>query len=593
MLKDKLLSLVQDTFEISSQAFKDSKAEANHILDLYHGRHYTAEQLAVLQDRKQPAEYFNIIKLFTNVLVGYYSTVSNKIQVTPNHFEYSDLANLLSDVVSQVLQDSNFELISSDIKKDGFISGLFCVYHNLVEKGTDEFGRPHIDIVPEYIPSSEILLDPESVQLDYSDANYIHRYKWVNRQQIINKFGKEALEDLIAYDTANLDVETYEDKNFDIKRGINETYDSYLIIHSIIKRDNKTYEVYWGSNSILSYKEITLRGVKFPYRVVKLYPSNISEYYGTFRDIAKSQDSINQALIQIQALVNTNKVFIELGSIKDLGAFEQAFNRVNSIIPTLKNSGIRIDKSNGEIQENYRIIDNAMSRIKQSLGINDSFLGMAFASDSGRKVQLQRDATSMALKHLDNKLVLFYTLLGTDLLNLTQQFYKSTRLLRFTDSKSRERWLAINQPIMLPDEQGNPRVEYVEVIDEDNGEVLTDNKGLPYFEPLSNLDSHLSYGRYKVKIEIENFTDEANRKQMLIETVMGGIIGQTLQQVNPQGLMEMAELLVENSGAKVSRDIAEIIGDTAKLLQPQPEKQQDLTGNTQGTPPARQPSTRN
>ena len=61
------------------------------------------------------------------------------------------------------------------------------------------------------------------------------------------------------------------------------------------------------------------------------------------------------------------------------------------------------------------------------LGINDSFLGMAFASDSGRKVKLQQNATIMSLRYITARMQAFYKSLGEDIVALVKQFYHAGR----------------------------------------------------------------------------------------------------------------------------------------------------------------------
>ena len=49
------------------------------------------------------------------------------------------------------------------------------------------------------MPESEIVLDPMSRRDDYTDARYIHRFKWVTSEQIESLFGKGSLAKLTEY----------------------------------------------------------------------------------------------------------------------------------------------------------------------------------------------------------------------------------------------------------------------------------------------------------------------------------------------------------------------------------------------------------
>ena len=88
---------LRDTFKIGYEAYELSRKEANELWDMYHNRQYTSDQLAILERRGQPAETFNVIKLFARMLVGYYSTVVNTVIIEPENYIDIDTAALLND----------------------------------------------------------------------------------------------------------------------------------------------------------------------------------------------------------------------------------------------------------------------------------------------------------------------------------------------------------------------------------------------------------------------------------------------------------------------------------------------------------------
>ena len=85
---------LKDSLKRGYEAFYDSRQESEHIADLYHNRQYTSEQIAVLDNRGQPKETFNIVKLFARMLVGYYSTIVNTVKVEPTQMSDVDIALL-------------------------------------------------------------------------------------------------------------------------------------------------------------------------------------------------------------------------------------------------------------------------------------------------------------------------------------------------------------------------------------------------------------------------------------------------------------------------------------------------------------------
>ena len=569
---------LKNSFQIGYDVFYDSLKEANEVWDLYHNRQYTPEQLTILENRGQPKETFNVIKLFSRMLVGYYSTVVNTIKVEPVQLEDVDTAALLNDITKYIVRDNNMDAQGDKIKLDGLITGLMCTYIDVRETGEkDKFGRPIRKVVIEHVPSSEIVLDPMSRLEDYSDARFIHRYKWLSKEQVVNLFGEEKANKLESYynylDAEEADFEqTYGERFI----GKYKQMDNYLIVHSIVIDDNnKTWSIHWSDEVILDKREITYKEVKFPYRVHKLNVSHKAEYYGIFREIVESQKAINQAIVKIQLMVNTQKAFVQDGAVDNLEDFTNAFNRVNSIIQVNDLNGIRIENLAMEVKEQYVIIDRAMDRIQRILGINDSFLGMAYASDSGRKVKLQQNASIMSLRYITGRIEQFYRLLGWDMVNLVKQYYTANQIMRISDEIVGNRWVEINRPLMKftgqYDEQGQPIIEPVmePVIDPASRKIMYDKWGNVILAPVPTEDTDIAFSNVDVSITASAYNDEDEKNQLMMETILQGPVGQMLAQVNPAGYFKSVSLSIQSMKTKYSPEIANVMLQTAQMLQQQ------------------------
>jgi len=571
---------LKDTFQIGYDVYLDSRKEANNIEDYYHNRQYTDDQQVTLENRGQPKETFNIIKLFSRQLIGYYSTIINTVKVNPVQYNDIDIACLLNDTASYIMNANSFTAEGEAVKLDGFLSGLFCSYTNVAETGkTDEYGRKLYSITMEHVPSSELVLDPMSTRADYKDARYIHRFKWLPKELVIKNFSKYKVDKLDAYNNfLNTDESEFEFKYGEQFQGIYKQHDNFLIVHSIMEDDSEnTWSVYWSGDMILTKEKVTYKKVKFPYRVVKLNTSNKAEYYGVFREVYESQKAINQALIQIQLLANTSKAFVQKGAVEDLGKFTVLFNRVNGVIPVNNLSGIKIENMGSDIVQQYTLIDKGFDRIQRVLGINDSFLGMAYASDSGRKVKLQQNASMVALRYITTKLELYYKLIGWDTVNLIQQYFTANQMLRVADESVGERWLELNKPLLLPDPvTGQPSQVWDEDLDPATQEPNKDKEGNIIMVPLNDSRTDISFTEFDIEITTNSYNDEDEKNQLMLETMLGGNIGNTLMTVNPAGYLKASSLSVKSMKSKHSHDIAKILDDTAALLQPQPEMQDNL-----------------
>ncbi len=572
------IELLKDTFKLGYNAYFESRQKANEVDDFFHNRQYTDEDLFVLEERGQPKETFNIIKLFTRQLVGYYSTVINSIKTKPVQYNDIDVASLLNDTVYYILRKNSFSNEGDKIKSDGFLSGLFCCYTDVIKTDKrDNWGRPIYEIIIEHVPSYQIVLDPMSSRSDYRDGRWIHRWKWLPKESVIKLFGKAKTEELDSnFNHLDTDESEFEYSYNELFQGTYKVFDNYLVVHTIIADDKgELWSCHWCGETILKKVKVTYKEKVNPYRVVKLSDSAKAEYYGIFNEVTESQKAINQAVIQIQLMVNSDKAFVQEGAVRDLDEFKQSFNRVNRVTSVVNLAGIKIENLSTDILQQYTIIDKAFDRIQRVLGINDSFLGMAFASDSGRKVKLQQNASITALRYITTKLEVLYQLIGEDLVNLIKQYYTANQILRIADETVGDRWIEINKPLMIDRGMG-PAPVYDEVLNPETGEPEKNEYGSILMSPINDMRSEFTFTDVDIEIETSAYNDEDEKNQLMLETMLSGAIGNALMTVNPAGYMKAASLSVKSMKSKHSLDISTILEQTAAMLTPQPQMQQNL-----------------
>lgn len=591
---------LQDSFKIGYEAFEASREEAREVDDLYHNRQFTVEQLSKLKSRGQPAETFNVVKKYSRMLLGYYSTVVNTAVALPNSPRDTTNASVITDIITHTFERNRMDTLGDKLKLSGLLTGLMSTFTNVFDTGRkDDFGRPINAIDISYVPSSQLVLDPASVEDDYSDARFLHRFKWMTEETIIKLFGKAIVNELTEYynftDSADADFEM---TNWDRYTGKHKQHNCYLVVHSVIEDDEgDRWSIYWHDDLILRKDKITYRKARWPYRVQKIHTSEQPEYYGIFREVIEAQRSINLAVISIGLMASSEKVLVEEGSVENLDEFTAVYNRVNAVIPVLNLNGIRIEKFSREIQDQYIIIDKAIDRIQQVLGINDSFMGMAYASDSGRKVKLQQNAAIMSLHYVSNRIKNFYAMLGEDVASLAQQYYTAYHVMRIADELVGSRWTAVNQPMMEQvgvDDMGQPiqRPVIAMELNPDDGEPLIDESGNYVFAPVPTGETEIAYTEFEINVEAAPYNDEDEKAQLMLETMMSGQIGVMMSQVNPAGFFKMAALTLKSMKTKYTPDIVEVLDQTAQMLGGNPEMQQQASMMAQSRGAVSQPMSR-
>jgi hypothetical protein len=597
----------RDAFKIGHDAYEASRQEAEETWELYHNRHYNSEQLAILQERGQPAETFNVVKMFARMLVGYYGTVVNTVVVRPRHPRDITTSTVLNDTINYILEQNRFDIEGDQIKLGGMISGLLCSYTEVKDTGTrDQFGRPINDIQVKHVPDYELVLDPMSELDDYSDAKYLHRFKWMSEDDVRSVFGASALDKIAPYQNFTDSAAAEFDSRFDLAgsnstsssgfSGYYKVHDNYLVVHTVLEdEEGKRWSIFWNDTIELSKTEITYKKTRWPYRVQKLHSSNKAEYYGIFHEVTESQKAINQALIQIQLMANTDKIFVEDGAVVDIEEFKTSVNRVNGVIPVSSLLGIKVENMSRELLNQYTLVDKALDRIQRILGINDSFLGMAFASDSGRKVKLQQSATIMSLRYMTARIESFIQSLAMDIGNLAKQYYRASQFLRVTDAMTGIRWVELNKPMEMfsgkMDAEGQPIYVPIltQVFDPASGEMMEDDKGNMLLAPVSEEGTDFEFSEFDVKMESSSFNDEDEKGQLMLESVMSGAIGSMLSQVNPAGFFQVAAMSMKTLGTRYSPQMAAILEQTAQQLGGDPAAAAQASQMAQGNGQAQGP----
>lgn len=570
------IETLQDTFKIGYENFAESRLEADEIFEFYHNRQYSDLQLNILNRRGQPAETYNVIKMFSRMFVGYLSSVVNDIKVTPRQYQDVFTASVLNDLVNYTLQYNNFDAESYRLKLDALLTGLMCIYQDVKKTGeVDDFNRPIYRVTLEHIPCRELILDPYSRKEDYSDARFIHRYRWVSKEDIQNNFKN------VDFDELAPNMNRTEAPEADFLATFNSQfigryrqYDNYLLIHTILKDGDKTWSVFWSNNTILDKQEITFREVKFPYRVQKLQYTSHTEYYGLFREVVETQKSINQALLKIQLMANSKMIFVQKNSVANLKNFTDDVSKVNAVVPVEDLNGILVHNQTSDVSEQYAIIDKALERIKTMLSINDSFLGMAYASDSGKKVQLQQQASVVALKYLTTNIESFYRLLGKDILSLIKQYYRATDVIAISDNYQGQRFIELNTPQVNMGADGQPYIPMEYVIDPETGDNVKDEEGRLVMQPVPTAESDIQFTEADVIVESVAYNDEMQQNQQILDGLLNGNMGQFLMTTNPVGYAQVSALALQNLKSKVSPELSQIFMQTAQMIQQQQQAMQ-------------------
>lgn len=550
---EKLVEKAKQYFEYSTNFFSQAREQAKEIIDFNHNKHYTISQLNTLSNRKQPAETFNIIKSYKRVVSGYLSSTISNINVKPVGIEDVNIAALGQDIVQYTLRISKFKRMKTRLIDDLLLAGL-CAYEIRAEDtgNKDAFGTDDKQVRINYLPWNEIALDPKSREEDYSDAKYVHKYRWLSEEDVESLWpGK--LNDL---NKGSAIARVEQPKAVTASFGDYKLHDAYLVVTSYLRDNEDIWEVIW-SNDILLEKH-KLEGLKrFPIRPIYLEKDD-NGYYGIFREVLESQKAINQALIQIQLMVNVNKVYINKTAVENVDEFKRVFNRVNAIIPVKDISGIRIDNLHADVIAQYNIIDKSLERIKRILNLNDSFLGMMGSSASGRQIKLQQNMSASALNYVTSNIEYMYECMGEDILEFSKLYYKAYKVLRIADQRNGDKFIEINKPFTLPNADGTEEIAVKE--------IEYDKEGNAKIIPWIDRDTQIEFLQYDIEITTANYNETDDIERIQLDQLLSGQAGMFLMNTDPASYGRVVALSMRAMKTRNSEYIADIFEQVAKKL---------------------------
>lgn len=558
--------------------------EAKKVKDYFDGYQwqYQPKFFAEIQARGQPPQINNLVKKYAMAIVGHYQNLRNTVSIKGSQPNDTDNATLMNDVIQNIFRNNKMQTISRDIKLDLVLHGICVCMQMPRDTGeTDMFGRAIYEIDIKRIDPQEIVLDPLSVNLDYSDARFIHRHKWVSKDGLIELF-PDKKDDInkLQPGLSGLSInyfENYERNGFDVISGdIESTYSTYFLMHSIIREEEKTWEVYWVGDTILQQNEITYNDVIFPYRVHKLYNTNRPEYYGMFRDCIATQDAVNQSLIKKEWYTHQRTLILEKGAVDNVNKARESLDVAGMVVVEDDAiNRIKIDSLSSEIDKLDNLINEQERRFQEMIGVNPAFLGVSPASDSGYKVEIQKLSTITTLVYTQNTIEEWYRLLAMDICNLVKQYYTAYQFIRVSDEELGQRWTAINQPkveLLGYNENDEPitRILFDKQIDPASGEPVKNDKGNYIYTPKKEEKTDISFdAKYDFIIDSTPYDNEQEQAMQFVDKIVNGMIGQYLMQTMPTEFLRLGLLSIKGNKVKNVNDIAQVVKDAIMKLQQQ------------------------
>ena len=485
-------------FRAAVESWERWRKEAKEDYDFLSGKQWTDAELAEFEKQKRPELVINRIRPLINILSGWQRMNRFDISFLPRTEDDLKHCEVRAGVTKYVLDKSDYENKESTVFLDTATGGIGWL--GVKYKFDAEVGKG--DAVIERVSPFDMYVDPEAHELDFSDAKFICRAKWVDKDDLKSVYPEkaDAIENNFnVYDTIEKEnreqveiaplwysselkkvrvIECWYKKR--TTRTMIQTADGQRIPYT---EENREQIEQMMIGAVSGYEDVPvievrcctffdrtlLEDMQSPYKHGEFpYIPVIYHYYGVgdipagfVRSLKDPQREINKRRIQELHILNTNSNgggFYEVGAMTPEQLAE--FKKKNSI-PGHYNEVLSIDKiREREPKAPPAAVINAEQQATADLiaisGINENLLGTDIPSGaSGRAIELkQRQAVTHlavifdALRSAKKKMVnLLWGRRGHA--GIIPQFYTAEDVLRIEGTNGQQ-FIHINQQVQDP-----------------------------------------------------------------------------------------------------------------------------------------------
>lgn len=491
MAEEDILLKVRGYYEAAAQssAYRLWHEEATEAWRFYDGEQWSDDEKAALAENGQPAIVINkIASKIDNISGGEIASRTRIVYRSRSGVSGEEnTAKALSDLALYVAERSDQPIEISRMFKAGLVTGIGWLDVGVedAEEGAFVFNR--------YEDEMNIVFDPHSSRMDYGDARFVCRSRWLDEDTIkqlfgsnsgklvqqlhglknTSRFGAIQPRNTVAYiDPVHSLVRVVEvqykktekayrvltpygtvlttfDKNVAYSHGKNNVESLFL---------PRVYVAYFCGDVLLSHTALGYNHNSFtlvPYIFKRNRHDN--RPYGMVRAARDPQREFNKRRSKAMHLLNTAQVIADVDAVEDPAILAREAARPDGVILKRPGKDLRILRNTDLAASQVSVMEQAGRDIQDVMGVFDEAIGKHTNAVSGSAIRQRQMASSQNQMFAYDALRRSKKQLGVMVLSLVRQFFTAEMVIHITDDLSAARLVHLNQPLL--DEVGNPVLE--------------------------------------------------------------------------------------------------------------------------------------
>jgi hypothetical protein len=452
-----------DRWMRSAQKFEEEWRKGNQQnFEYVDGEQWSERERYTIESRGQQPTVINTVLPTVDMVCAVASQQQADIQVIGRESSDEHLATLLTGLLKHVLDNCHYDYQEKTGIRESYIGGRSWFEVGLF---TDERGKNLIKV--DQVPWENVYLDPFSRKPDASDARFIIKAKWLDRDVVKSLFPEaEQMIDSVFEDDyhgqeyeAQLNSTGRSEFYWDAKSNRVRVCECYYkmpekVKIKILNEDTGKEETKEIIKDVLHYvifaDEVILQGSATDHKAntpeldIDVYPlvpmycrrDRKGRPAGLVKSLIDLQDQINKLESKFMWTMMSNRLIVEDGACEDLETVREEYQRPDGVVKL--NSGglskIRVDDKYRDLSFMSNHLNFLLATEQRISGVNDSMLGLGGTNERSGVMQSTRisQGASMQTCILEN---MFYAreCVARVILKLIGRYYTDYRIMQVTE----------------------------------------------------------------------------------------------------------------------------------------------------------------
>lgn len=497
----------------NSTIYQNWLNQAKQAWNFYDGEQWSESEKQSLEKSAQAPIVINKIATKIDAVSG--NEISSRTRIAyrsrSGEQEEEKTARALTDLALYVAEKNDQSIELSNMFKAGLVTGV----------GWLDVGVKNNGDIPYIFNNAEnemnVIFDVRSRNLDYSDARFIAREKWLDiptLQALFKEKSEPVIKELQAYDFSQnynfsfneelTKAEEYlntqdqrakvvevqfkqTEKLYTVTNKVGQSFSTFDKKLAYKEKDNaitesysyRTYIVYFTESTVLSYKPLDYDFNDFTLIPYFFKRKRITgEPYGLVKSAIDPQKEYNKRRSKALHLLNTVQVIADIDAVEDPNILAREAARPDGIILKRPGKDLKILRNAELANSQVNIMSQASIDIQETTGVFDDRLGKKTDAVSGVAIQQRQLASTNNQMFAFDNLRKVKKQTGRIILSLVRQYFTSEMIINITDD--------INVPKL---------VKLNEIAKDKNGNTVLDEQG----KPIKIND--VAYGDFDIHVE--------------------------------------------------------------------------------------------